>query len=297
MGSIFSKKTFSAPVQGAILATLSAFLMSVLMAITKTLAPDIPTTLVVFIRNLYGLLFSLPLLIKNPRKVLKSNQYGLHGIRIILSASAMLCTYYTYRHLPLTLATSLGMTGALFTTVLAVLILKDRIDSIKWLCILFGYLGALCIIQPRSITLEIGILTSLLANLFAGCSTIIGKIISKQDSIPTMVSYTNIGLTIIFGGLSYPQWQVIEGRHMLLLALCGLLGFGAHYCYLAALKKVSPSFLAPFEYTRLLFTFSIGFLCFRELPNFYTVLGSMMIIVATYLITYRDSRRENTPSS
>jgi drug/metabolite transporter (DMT)-like permease len=288
-----NKKTLSTPVQGAMLATLSAFLMSVLMAITKELAPDIPTTLVVFIRSLCGLLFSLPFLIKNRWKVLKSNQYGLHSIRVMLSASAMLCTYYTYRHLPLTLATSLGMTGALFTTVLTVLILKDRVDSIKWACILFGYLGTFCIIQPRSITLEIGILTSLLANFFAGCSTIVGKIISKQDSVLTMISYTNIGLTAIFGGLSYPQWQVVEGRHMLLLALCGLLGLGAHYCYLTALKKVSPSFLAPFEYTRLLFTFFIGFLCFRELPNFYTVLGSMMIIVATYLITYRDSRQKD----
>jgi drug/metabolite transporter (DMT)-like permease len=289
-----NKKTLSAPVQGAMLATLSAFLMSVLMAITKELAPDIPTTLVVFIRSLCGLLFSLPFLIKNPWKVLKSNQYGLHSVRVMLSASAMLCTYYTYRHLPLTLATSLGMTGALFTTVLTVLILKDRVDSIKWLCILFGYLGTFCIIQPRSITLEIGILTSLLANFFAGCSTIVGKIISKQDSVLTMISYTNIGLTILFGVLSYPQWQVVEGRHMLLLASCGLLGLAAHCCYLTALKKVSPSFLAPFEYTRLLFTFLIGFLYFRELPNFYTVLGSMMIIVATYIITYRGSRQKDT---
>jgi drug/metabolite transporter (DMT)-like permease len=288
-----NKKTLSAPVQGAMLATLSAFLMSVVMAIAKALAPDIPTTLVVFIRNLCGLLFSLPFLIKDHRKVLKSSQYGLHSIRVLLSAGAMLCTYYTYRHLPLTLATSLGMTGALFTTVLAVLILKDRVDSIKWLCILLGYAGTFCIIQPRSITLEIGILTSLLANFFAGCSAVVGKIISRQDSVLTMISYTNIGLTAIFGGLSYSQWQVIEGRHMLLLAACGLLGFGSHYCYLTALKKVSPSFLAPFEYTRLLFTFLIGFLCFRELPNFYTVLGSMIIVVATYIITYRDNRQKD----
>ena len=291
------KKTLSSPVQGAILATMAALLMSTLMALTKELTPDIPTTLVVFIRNLSGLLFSLPFLIRNPRKVLKSNQYGLHSIRIVLSASAMLCTYYTYRHLPLTLATSLGMTGALFTTVLSVLILKDSVDSIKWLCILFGYLGTLCIIQPRSLTLEIGIFTSLLANLFGGLSTIMGKIISKQDSSLTIISYTHIGLTIIFGALSYPHWQVIREKDMLLLALCGLLGFGAHYCSLTALRKVSPSFLAPFGYTRLLFTFFIGFLCFRELPNFYTVLGSMMIIVATYTITYRDSRQKDMLSN
>ncbi len=293
---MYGKKILSTPVQGAMLATLSALLMSVVMAITKELTPNLPTLLIVFIRNLFGLFFALPFLIRNPKKVLKSNQYRLHGIRIMLSASAMLCTYYTYRHLPLTLATSLGMTGALFTTVLAVLFLKDKVDSIKWLCILFGYLGTLCIIQPRSLTLETGIVTSLLANFFSGCSTILGKIISKQESSLTIVSYTNIGLTIIFGVLSYPYWRVMEERDVLLLASGGLLGVSAHYCSLTALKRVSPSFLAPFGYTRLLFTCFIGFLFFHELPSFYTILGSMIVIAATYIITYRDSHQKNKPS-
>jgi len=291
------KTTLSLPIQGALLATISALLMSILMSIAKKLTPDIPTSLIVFIRSLFGLLFSLPFFIKNPKKVLNSDQYPLHGIRIMLSASAMLCTYYTYRHLPLTLATSLGMTGALFTTVLAVIILKDSVDRIKWLCILVGYLGALCIIQPRSLILEMGIITALLANFFAGCSTIVAKILSKQDSSLTIIIYTNLGLTTIFGCLSYPHWQLLSGRDMLLLASSGALGLSTHYCYLAALKKASPSFLAPFEYTRLLFAFLIGFILFHEIPNFYTILGSMMIVGATYVITWRDSHGRSRSSS
>jgi drug/metabolite transporter (DMT)-like permease len=286
-----SKTMLSPSVQGALLAILAALLTSVLMTIAKELTPDIPTTLVVFIRNLFGLLFSIPLLISKPKKVFRSNQYGLHAIRIVLSASAMLCTYYTYRHLPLTLATSLGMSGALFTTVLSILILKDKVDGIKWLCILVGYIGTLCIIQPRSMVLEMGIFTSLLSNVLAGCSTIMSKIISKQDSSLTMISYTNMGLTIIFGCLSCPYWQVLAWRDVFLLAAGGALGFIAHYCYLIAIKKTNPSFLAPFGYTRLLFAFLIGFVLLGELPNFYTILGSMLIITATYIITHRDQRQ------
>lgn len=290
-----SKTALSPPIQGAILATLSALLTSMLMSVAKKLAPEIPTLLIVFIRSFFGLLFLLPFLMRNPKKILHSNQYVLHGIRIMLSASAMLCTYYTYRHLPLTLATSLGMTGALFTTVLAVMILKDKVDGIKWLCVLVGYLGTLFIIQPRSITLEIGIITALLANFFAGCSTVITKILSRKDSNLTIISYANLGLTVTFGFLSYPHWQLLSWRDTFLLASCGVLGLSAHYCYLAAIKRASPSFLAPFEYTRLLFAFSVGFLFFRELPNLYTILGSAMIITATYVITYRDSHQKHNP--
>ena len=80
------KTTLSSTIQGAILATFSALLMSALMSVAKKLTPDIPTPLVTFIRSGFGLLFSLPFLMRSPKKILQSNQYALHGIRIMLSA-------------------------------------------------------------------------------------------------------------------------------------------------------------------------------------------------------------------
>lgn len=278
-------------VQGALLATISSLLMSTLVFITKEVSREIPISLLVFTRNLFGLLFLLPVFIKHYEQ-LRSDRYVFHGIRIILSFVSMQCTYYTYRHLPATLATSLGMTGALFTTVLAIFFLKDRVDSIKWVCILLGYLGALFIIQPTSVTLEMGILTALLSNFFAGCSVIMAKILSRKDSTLTTVAYTSLGLTFISGCHSYPDWQTIGGRDTLLLAVGGIVGASGHYLYFQALEKVNASFLAPFGYTRLLFAFLISFLFFREVPNFYTVLGSTIVIMTTYIITYRDRRQE-----
>ncbi|MHA7877596.1 MAG: DMT family transporter [Bacteroidota bacterium] len=283
-------KNISTPaIQGAILATIAALLMSVLMAIAKKLPEEIPTSLVLFIRSLFVLLLSLPLLARSPKSALKSDQYLLHGLQIVLGVFATLCTYYTYRHLPVTLATSLGMTGALFTTLLSVIILKDSVDRIKWLCILAGYLGTLCIIQPGAISFEKGMITALLANLFAGFGTIISKILSRSVDKLAIIIYNTLGMTIIFGCLSYPHWYLLNQQVLLVLACMGALALSAHYCYLTALKKASPSFLAPFEYTRLIFAFVIGFVLFRELPNLYTILGSIIIVGATYIITYRDN--------
>ena len=241
------KNTTTAPIQGAMLATTAALLMSVLMAIAKKLPEAIPTSLVLFIRSLFVLLFSLPLLARNPKTVLKSNQYLLHGLQIVLGVCATLCTYYTYRHLSVTLATSLGMTGALFTTLLSVIILKDSVDRIKWLCILVGYLGTLCIIQPGTINFELGIITALLANLIAGFGAITSKILSQRVDKLAIIVYNTLGMTIIFGGLSYPHWYLLDQKVLFVLACMGALALSANYCYLTALKKASPSFLAPFE--------------------------------------------------
>ena len=185
------------------------------------------------------------------------------------------------------------MTGALFTTVLSVVILKDQVDRIKWLCILVGYLGTLCILQPGAIHFEIGIITALLANLLAGCGSITSKILSQRVSNLAIIIYNTLGMAIIFGFLSYPYWHLLNQQVFGILAGMGALALGSNYCYLTALKKASPSFLAPFEYTRLIFAFIVGFVLLGESPTWHTILGSMMIIGAAYTITYRDSKANN----
>lgn len=278
------------PIQGALLATTSALCMSVLMAIAKALPEAVPSSLILFIRGLFVLFFSLPWIVRNPRRALKTNQYLLHGVQILLGVAATLCTYYTYRRLPVTLATSLGMTGALFTTVLSIIFLRDTVDRIKWLCILAGYLGTLCIVQPQTMQFDTGIITALLANLLAGFGAINSKILSQRVDERAIIVYNTLGMNIFFGYLSYPHWHLLDHTLLLLLAGMGVLALSSSYCYLIALKRTSPSFLAPFEYTRLVFAFLIGFVYFHEVPSIYTILGSVLIVGATYTITYRDSR-------
>jgi drug/metabolite transporter (DMT)-like permease len=79
----------------------------------------------------------------------------------------MFCTYYTYRNLPVAFATSIGMSGALFTTILSRIILKDHVTALKWLLIIIGYLGVIVLVNPTSYVIDIAIITSLVANLIA----------------------------------------------------------------------------------------------------------------------------------
>lgn len=289
-----SLKNFNLPLfpssrKGAILATLSALLLSTSLSITKTLSPEIPTSLIVFIRTFFGLLFFLPFLLKNRDQFLKTKQPFVHVLRITTSVLAMLCTYYTYRHLPLSFATSLGMTGPLFTTLIAIFCLKEYVDKYKWILLILGYSGALLIIKPHNFVVDIAIMTSLLANVLAGSSIILAKILSKQDSTTTIMGYGNIGIFLAASLLNFNSWQVIGLKDLGRLALISLLGLCTQYCSITAVKLTSPSFTAPFEYARLLFSFSIGFLFFNEIPDYYTTAGSLVIIGSTYMITYRKN--------
>jgi drug/metabolite transporter (DMT)-like permease len=280
------KKIFTNPkINGAMLAILAALSMSLSMALAKHLSKDIPTSLVVFVRSCFGMLFFLPLLLRNMEQGFKTNKLWLHILRACFTVCSMLCTYYTYRHLPIAFATSLGMTGALFTTILSWAVLKDHIGLAKWLVILVGYCGVILVIRPTSFLLDFAIITALLANILASCSIISAKILSRTDSTITIMLYSNICIVIFSGILNSGGWQVLSSQDLILLAGTGLLGVITQFCSMSALRFCQPSFLAPFEYTRMFFGILIGFFIFQEIPHLYAIIGSVIIIGSTYFLT------------
>ena len=261
---LIQKTRLSVNINGAILATLAALSFSVSMSLIKYLNADISTLFIVFIRSCCGFLFFILFFIKNKTLNIKTKKFSLHALRVILTVAGMISTYYAYRSLPIAFATSIGMTGPLFTTVLSVLVLKDSIGFWKWILVVFGYLGILIVIRPTDVSVNIGILSALIANVLAACSTIIVKILSKSDSTTTIMLYSNTGITIILFLLNIQEIQQIMVISMLditILCFMGLLSIFTQFCLFTALKYSNPSFLAPFEYIRIFFVYYQYLMC------------------------------------
>ncbi|MDP2193036.1 MAG: DMT family transporter, partial [Alphaproteobacteria bacterium] len=125
------------------------------MSFNKFISPGTPTPVVVFYRILIAFIWLSPILMRHGGvSLFKTKVTHLHILRGILTALTTGCTYYTYRYLPLGLATAIGLSGPLFVSLMAVLILKERLTVKKVLCILSGYVGVLIIVNPKSITVD-----------------------------------------------------------------------------------------------------------------------------------------------
>lgn len=278
-------ETFSPKLVGASFMLLWALSFSAAMACAKTLSPDISSVILLFMRYFFGLIFFSPFVVKAGIKGFKTSRPVLHIVRVICVGAAMGCTYYAYRNLPLALATSIGMTGPLFTTVLAVLLLKESVSLPKWGLIFFGYLGVLVMVRPDQMSVSLGIYIELLANFFAALSIICVKLLSRTESTLTIMLYANTATTFIAGLVALSVWQTPEFYEILTLIAIGGLGVFSQFCSVTALRFANPSYLAPFEYTRLCFAIPVGYVFFLELPTVWTILGSLIIIGATYGLT------------
>ena len=150
------------------------------MAFAKTLSPEIDTVIVVFMRYFFGLLFFSPFVLQAGFKGFATSRPILHLIRVMCVGISMGCTYYAYRNLPLALATSIGMTAPLFTTILSMLLLKDSVSLRKWAFIIFGYFGVLVMVRPHELPISFAVWIEFLANLFAALSIICVKLLSRS---------------------------------------------------------------------------------------------------------------------
>ena len=267
------------------------------MSLAKLLDPSVTGAVLVFFRCLFGLIFFLPFLFKEGTKNLKTKRPLLHFLRVLFTCSAIACTYYGYRNLPLAMATSLGFTAPLMTTALAILVLKEVVTFKKWALIIIGYLGVLVIVHPSDFVINNAVYVLLLANLFASSSVICGKKLTATESTISMMFYVNVISIILSGSAAYFMWVTPSMHDIIILFFLGLMGVMAQFCYIRSLQNANPSFLAPFEYSRLIIAIPIGFLIFSELPTLWTLVGGGIIIAATLLITRMELGKRSNVSA
>lgn len=277
--------SFSPKLIGAGFMLLWAMLFSTAMALAKSLSPEVDSVVLLFMRYFFGLLFFTPILIQSGKSSVKSSRPLLQLLRVMFVIGAMGCTYYAYRNLPLAFATSLGMTGPLFTTVLSIILLRDSVPLAKWGMIILGYVGVLVMVRPGFVPVNFPVWVELAANLLAASAIVTTKVLSRTDSSVTTMFYTNTVTTFVAGILAYIFWKTPSGGDLLTLVLIGGIGVFSQFSSVNALKYANPSYLAPFEYTRLIFAVPVGLFFFDEIPSVWTFLGSLIIIAATYGLT------------
>lgn len=268
---------------------LSMLAFSSTVSIAKFLDTQMPTVVKVFMRLFFGLMLLLPFMYNNI-KTFKTKQGPLYLLRAILVCLSMLCTYYTYAHLPLTIATSIGFTTPIITTTLSILFLKEKVNAIRWLIVIVGYIGVLIILRASPITFNLAALVGFLGNFLASCAIIVANKISRTDTSKQILFITNILSFMLLIGPAFYFWQTPSQSEIVFLCLLGGTGVLSQYCYLQAISYEKVSFLAPFEYMRLIFSVPIGFLIFNEIPHSYAILGSVIIIFSNLMLVYKDAK-------
>ena len=270
--------------------TLIGTLTAALMASgVKYLSNDLNPFTICFFRCLIGLIIVLPFIIKNKFKAIKSKNIKLQFYRSFINVISMITWFSAIGIMHLEKATALGFTTPLFTTILAVIILREVIKAHRITALFIGFLGVLIIIRPGYLPIESGTLLMLIASFSFSIVLIMVKKLSDIDSSLTIIFYHLLFMTPLTFVIAIFFWEGINFSQFFIFVLMGSAGLISHWCLAQAFKLSDTTFIMPFQFTKLIWASFIGYVIFAESPDKWTWFGGIVIFSSVIYITYREA--------
>jgi drug/metabolite transporter (DMT)-like permease len=289
--------------------TLAVGLATSQDAIVKYLTGTFPAYETVAFRGLMAIPF---LLFWQARGVgLKALNTPMLGL--VLLRSLILCTAYfsfvlAIAVMPLANAVAIYFTMPFFMAAMVGKGLGEKVPLYRWLAIGFGFIGVMITLRPGASTFQPA---SLLA-FYSAFGYAVGQMMSRHISqtVPPIVisQWQNlfyILVAIIIGIVVYTtgyagtgvmpsltkafQWPAYSEIGILLLL--GIFSAVSATAFISAYKNAEANFVAPFEYTAMIWAVLFGIFVFNDFPDFYTWVGAAVVIGAGLFMLAMDHTR------
>lgn len=276
--------------RGVIWALLAAVFMSVMAVLIKFMSGQLSSFEVAWFRASFGLLVILPFVWRaGGIAAIRTKRIGMHGLRGVLGAMAMMSGFYAVAHLPLALATSLSFAKPLFMVPLAIVFLHEIVRARRWTATIVGFVGVVIAIRPTG-AIESAALFSLFSALMVALTMIVTKFFSDTERPTTMIFYAGVFGSVFTLIPAIVVWQTPTLAQFAFLLLIGAVGTMGANCMIRSLTAGEATLVGPIEYVRIIFSALFGFLIFAEVPTPWMAAGSIIIVGSTIYISVRESR-------
>ncbi len=267
------------------------FCFSLASIISKLLVDNIPIFQIIFCQTLVATCILLPPTLAKCRKELKVYSYKIHIIRSFFWVAATAIFYYSITIIPVTKAFAIVFALPLFTTILAVIFLKEKLHVNRIMGLIFGFIGMLVIIQPGLSRFEIASILVILSAFFWALTDIIIKVTSQAHPALVNSFYFCLFGCLIISPMALYSWKTPSNTDILWLLLMGAIFAGNIIAVNHAYKKADLTTIMPFSFSQLIFSALFAYIIFGQMLNIYTVIGSIIIISSTSYIAYREKKR------
>jgi drug/metabolite transporter (DMT)-like permease len=273
-------------------------MMVVVSALVKLVSDDIATTTILLFR--YAL--CLPLLVatavwQRGRSALGITKPRTLSLRITTGLISLACFYAALDLMPLSLVTVLFQTLTLFVTLLAPMMLGERVGWRRWTAVIVGFGGTLLLLNPAAggWTLT-GILLGLGSPFFGALMMITLRRLGRHDSpATTAVWHNGVGAMVFAVIVIVADAPLPAGKaDMALLIAIGLLSSFQQFGLAFSHKLVPASILAPLHYLSIPMGIGAGIMLFGEVLTPEIIVGSAIIIASSIFILRRERQLRET---
>ncbi len=270
----------------------SEVLFSTMGAVIKLLAADLPNTMLVFARNLFGLVALLPVLWHLRQTPLRTRVLHLHLLRAGAGVGAMYCFFYAIAHLALAEAVLLKLTAPLFIPIIAMLWLREELTGSIIMAVLIGFGGVALILNPDGAGFfQSAAFIGLIGGALAGFAKVVVRRLAASEPSTRIVFYFAAFASSVSAAPVLWHWQMPTPSQWALLILLGILATCGQLLLTTGYRYAPAARIGPLTYSSVIFAGIYGYVLWGEMPGLWDAIGGLLIIVAGLLALYGGKLR------
>lgn len=255
---------------------LATFTFALMNVAVKSIS-HIPAIEIIFFRSIISFAICVALL-KWQNVPLLGNNKKLLLIRGAVGSISLYLYFSLLHQIPLATVVTLNYLAPIFTTILGIYIVKEKVASLQWLFFTFAFAGVVVIqgvdVRVSSEHLIIGVLAALLMGI---AYNLIRKLNHSEHALVIMLYLPMITLPIA-GIVSLYFWVQPLGTDWIYLVVVGLLTQVAQYFMTKSYQSAEINRVAMLKYIGIIYALGFGFFIFDETFNFATYIGMTLVV-------------------
>ncbi len=284
--------TNSRPWQAILLVIFAGFTLAGMDAIGKQMVTELHPVQVTWARFLFhtlivGFIFRL----NYGWRFAVARRTGLQMIRALFLMGITISLYSALQFIQLSDALAIMFFGPVIVTLLAGLILGEKVRAVHYVAAVMGCVGALIIIQPGFGHTHPAMLLALLAASCYALYLLMTRLLRDKDNENTTLFHSTLVGSVVMSLLVPFWWTQPSNAQWFYLVLMGCLGASGHFMLVKAFHLAEASALSPFLNAHLVAATLYSVLFFNDTLEWTFLLGAGIIVAAGLLLWWLTHRK------
>lgn len=258
-----------------------------------------PAHELVLARSIVSFAISLFIIKRRNIPVLGVNKKWLL-IRGLAGTIALTMFFYTIHNLPIALATIIQYLAPIFTVILAMVLLKEKVKTLQWFFIILSFSGVGLIAIDKFVNSGSGIEeinffyigVGMVSAVFSGLAYTAVIKLKKTDQPITIVLYFPMVAIPLMTILCFWKFTWPQGIEWIILLVIGIFTQFAQIMLTKALHSGSAATITPFQYLGAIYMFLIGYFVFDERLSLIVNIGIAIILSGVFMNAIIKGRKK-----
>lgn len=242
------------------------------------------------LRSVIGFFILLPLVMMSGGfAAMRTRRPLAHIARNVIHYTGQAAWLYALTLIPLAVLISIEFTTPIWTAILAVSFLGEKLSRPRLAAIVLGLIGVVVIVRPGVGSIDPGHLVVLGAAVCFGISLVLVKSLTRTDSVVRIIFWMLVIQSAVGLVPALYEWRNPSLALWPWIFIIAFTGMSSHFCLARALVYADATIISPMDFLRVPLSALVGWLLYSEQIDIFTAGGALLILMGNLLNLQRKA--------